>query len=155
MFRYYLIVLLVGTISVPDVVSATNAVVNIGTSAAGNVAAFSGTDSASVAPSTSLTITRTNAALTGNLTANGAAFTNALTMGDVSVSTATAANPTGTIGLSEVNGSAGTFPRSDSSAALSQAIVPTWTGAHAFSASRVTYSIIAMNGDATATITQQ
>jgi hypothetical protein len=118
MFRYYLIVSLVVTTSVMEVESSTNAVVNIGTSAAGNVAAFSGTDGTSVSPSTSLTITSTNAALTGNLTANGAAFTNSLTLGGVSVSTATAANPTGTIGLSAVNGSAETFPRSDSAPAL-------------------------------------
>lgn len=46
---------------------------------------------------------------------------------------ATGANPTGTIGLSAVNGAAATFLRSDGAPALSQAIVPTWTGAHTFS----------------------
>jgi hypothetical protein len=44
----------------------------------------------------------------------------------------TGANPTGTIGLSAVNGSASTFLRSDGAPALSQAIVPTWTGLHTF-----------------------
>ena len=44
------------------------------------------------------------------------------------------ANPTATIGLSAVNGVAATFLRSDGASALSQAIVPTWTGAHAFNA---------------------
>lgn len=44
------------------------------------------------------------------------------------------ANPTATIGLSVVNGSATTFMTSDSAPALSQAIVPTWTGAHIWSA---------------------
>ena len=43
------------------------------------------------------------------------------------------ANPTGTIGLSAVNGSAATFLRSDGAPALSQAIIPTWTGLHTFS----------------------
>lgn len=43
------------------------------------------------------------------------------------------ANPAATIGLSAVNGSAITYMRSDAAPALSQAIVPTWTGAHTFS----------------------
>lgn len=45
----------------------------------------------------------------------------------------TGANPTGTIGLTAVNGSALTFLRSDGAPALSQAIVPTWTGLHTWS----------------------
>jgi hypothetical protein len=40
------------------------------------------------------------------------------------------ANPTATVGLTAVNGSATTFMRSDAAPALSQAISPTWTGAH-------------------------
>lgn len=44
------------------------------------------------------------------------------------------ANPSGTIGLTAVNGAATTAPRSDSAPALSQAISPTWTGTHTFSA---------------------
>lgn len=43
-----------------------------------------------------------------------------------------AANPTGTIGLAAVNGSATTFLRSDGAPALSQAIAPTWTAKHIF-----------------------
>lgn len=42
------------------------------------------------------------------------------------------ANPTGTIGLAAVNGSAGTFLRSDGAPALSQAITPTWSAQHTF-----------------------
>lgn len=42
------------------------------------------------------------------------------------------ANPTGTVGLTAVNGSATTYMRSDGAPALSQAITPTWTGAHTF-----------------------
>lgn len=53
-----------------------------------------------------------------------------LQVGGSAVSTATAANPTGTVGLSAVNGSAATFMRSDAAPPLSQAIAPTWTGAH-------------------------
>ncbi len=48
------------------------------------------------------------------------------------------ANPTGTIGLTAVNGSASTAPRSDSAPALSQAIAPTWTATHTFSHTAVT-----------------
>lgn len=42
------------------------------------------------------------------------------------------ANPTGTIGLTAVNGAASSAIRSDGAPALSQAIVPTWTGVHTF-----------------------
>lgn len=42
------------------------------------------------------------------------------------------ANPTATIGLTAVNGSATSAIRSDGAPALSQAIAPTWTGAHTF-----------------------
>lgn len=44
----------------------------------------------------------------------------------------TGANPSATIGLTAVNGSAATFLRSDGAPALSQAIAPTWTGLHTF-----------------------
>jgi hypothetical protein len=43
------------------------------------------------------------------------------------------ANPTATIGLTAVNGSATTYTRSDGAPALSQAISPTWSGTHTFS----------------------
>lgn len=46
---------------------------------------------------------------------------------------ASGANPSASVGLSAINGSATTFMRSDGAPALSQAIVPTWTGAHTFS----------------------
>lgn len=42
------------------------------------------------------------------------------------------ANPTASVGLSAVNGSATTAMRSDGAPALSQSISPTWTGSHAF-----------------------
>jgi hypothetical protein len=53
------------------------------------------------------------------------------------------ANPSGTVGLTVVNGVATTAPRSDSAPALSQSITPTWTGAHTFSAA------VALNGATT------
>lgn len=42
------------------------------------------------------------------------------------------ANPTASVGLSIVNGSASTFMRSDGAPALSVAIAPTWSGVHTF-----------------------
>lgn len=54
--------------------------------------------------------------------------------GSTWASTALGANPSGTIGLAAVNGTATTYVRSDGAPALSQSIVPTWTGAHTFSA---------------------
>lgn len=50
------------------------------------------------------------------------------------------ANPSASVGLTAVNGSASTFLRSDGAPALSQSIVPTWTGQHTFSTSRPIFS---------------
>jgi len=58
--------------------------------------------------------------------------TNELTISAAGGSTGSG-NPTATIGLTAVDGSATTWMTSDSAPALSQAIVPTWTGAHTFS----------------------
>lgn len=55
------------------------------------------------------------------------------------------ANPTATIGLTAVNGSATTAMRSDAAPALSQAIVPTWTGTHTFN--NGTYSALFTGGN--------
>lgn len=195
----------------------TGTVINTGTPAVGNVPAYSDTTGTNVGPFTALTLTSTNASLTGKLSANGGAFTNTLTLngttvstftgtagtvigsgttaandiavftdtthtniarstsagtlgdnssstyaltinlsgtdpiwsyssgvanlsagalqvGGVAVSTATGANPSASVGLAAVNGSAATWMRSDGAPALSQAIVPTWTGAHIFNA---------------------
>lgn len=48
------------------------------------------------------------------------------------VTVPTGANPTASVGLTAVNGSASTFMRSDGAPALSQSIAPTWTGQHTF-----------------------
>lgn len=48
-------------------------------------------------------------------------------------SAGTSANPSASVGLSAVNGSASTFITSDSAPPLSQSIAPTWTGKHTFS----------------------
>lgn len=44
----------------------------------------------------------------------------------------TGANPSGTIGLTANNGTSTNFKRADANDALSQAIIPTWTGLHTF-----------------------
>ena len=59
---------------------------------------------------------------------------------------ASGANPTGTVGLSTVNGVATTFLRSDGAPPLSQGIVPTWTGVHTFSATPVFNAGETVNG---------
>lgn len=48
-------------------------------------------------------------------------------------SSVSAANPTASVGLSAVNGSASTFMRSDAAPKLDVSIEPTWTGNHTFS----------------------
>lgn len=53
----------------------------------------------------------------------------------VLTSSVSSANPSATIGLAAVNGSAVTFMTSDSAPPLSQAIAPTWTAAHVFTPS--------------------
>jgi len=53
----------------------------------------------------------------------------------LSVSSSSLANPTATIGLAAINGSATTGMRSDAAPALSQAIAPTWSGVHTFTPS--------------------
>lgn len=60
-----------------------------------------------------------------------------LTWNGAAISTAVGANPTASVGLAAVNGAATSFMRSDAAPALSQAIVPSWTGTHTFSKSFV------------------
>lgn len=63
------------------------------------------------------------------LVCNGVDIVSATTY---ATATSSSANPTATIGLAIVNGSAATFMRSDAAPALNQAISPTWTGTHTF-----------------------
>lgn len=56
---------------------------------------------------------------------------------------ASGGNPTGTVGLTAVNGVAGTYMRSDAAPPLSQAISPTWTGTHLFNGALITGSTTA------------
>jgi hypothetical protein len=73
-------------------------------------------------------------AATGGAKGAGTINAEGLYVNNVAVSTGTGANPSASVGLTAVNGSANTFMRSDGAPALSQAIIPTWTGQHVFSA---------------------
>ncbi len=61
-----------------------------------------------------------------------------VTQMQTALSIAASANPSASVGLAAVNGSASTYMRSDAAPALSVAITPTWTGAHTFSGNTVT-----------------
>lgn len=61
----------------------------------------------------------------------------------------TGANPTASVGLAAVNGSAVTFLRSDGAPALSQAIVPTWVGVHTFTPQAVFTGGLTTGGNVT------
>lgn len=67
----------------------------------------------------------------------GLEFDNIALMSVSKLDVAAAANPTNSVGLSIVNGTAVTYMRSDAAPALSQAVVPTWTGIHTFSVAPV------------------
>lgn len=80
------------------------------------------------APAGGYQVMRGGLALSGALTAGGnvtGANLSGTNTGDQS-----GANPSASVGLSAVNGAASTFLRSDGAPALSQSIVPTWTGIH-------------------------
>lgn len=82
------------------------------------------------------TVTNSPVTTSGTLTVTGAGTTAQYIRGDGTLATfptiPSGANPTASIGLTAINGVATTFLRSDAAQALSQAIVPTWTGVHTF-----------------------
>jgi hypothetical protein len=77
-----------------------------------------------------------NTATTGHyLRGDGTRFvSSAIQAGDLPGDFSGFANPTAVIGLTAINGTATTALRSDAAPALSQAIAPTWTGIHSFTA---------------------
>lgn len=76
-------------------------------------------------------------------------FTGVVTINGLVLAPSFPANPTCSIGLTIVNGSASTFPRSDASCALSQSISPNWSSAHIFSPP-ASVSGITVNGNTNA-----
>ena len=78
---------------------------------------------------------------------NGTNVVNAISAN--SVAAVSSAAPSATIGLTTVTGSAITFMTSDSAPALSQAITPTWTGAHIWSAAVTFNSTASFTGAVT------
>jgi hypothetical protein len=61
--------------------------------------------------------------------------------------TVLAANPSASVGLTAINGSASTYMRSDAAPAISQSITPTWTGVHTFNgASTVIGGLLDLSG---------
>lgn len=70
--------------------------------------------------------------LAGNLAVDAGITIDGVDISALAAGVAVGANPTASVGLAAVNGSAATFMRSDGAPALSVAIVPTWTGKHTF-----------------------
>lgn len=97
--------------------------------------------SAVAGPVTTSGLTMTTARLLGRTTAATGAVEEitvgtglSLLAGSLSntVTAPVGADPTASLGLTAVNGSASTFMRSDGAPALDQTIAPTWTGGHKF-----------------------
>lgn len=66
-------------------------------------------------------------------TCNSGSYLNGAGACTTPAGTSSGANPTASVGLTAVNGSAGTFLRSDGAPALDVTIAPTWTGLHTWS----------------------
>ncbi len=86
----------------------------------------------------------------GIMKANGSGTVSAAAAGTDYV--AGLANPSAMIGLTAINGTATTAKRSDAASALSQAIIPTWSGLHTFTAgiTATGTSAISLGADAAA-----
>ena len=82
-------------------------------------------------PAASLPLQSTDAMIV-NQTINGAHTTRQAALSSFPSFFSVGGNPTALVGLTPVNGAALTLMRSDGAPALSQAIVPTWTGTHLF-----------------------
>lgn len=72
-----------------------------------------------------------------NATGSSLNVTGTLQFNGTAVSTSTGANPSASVGLTVVNGTANTFLRSDGAPALSVSITPVWTALHEFSGAGV------------------
>lgn len=86
-------------------------------------------------------------AVTGNITATTTiAATGAISGSNLAA--AGGANPSASLGLTAVNGSAITYMRSDAAPALNQAISPTWTNNHTFQAAPLPSGSVALGSAA-------
>lgn len=98
-------------------------------------------DNLSVQQSTNADIADADAIVLRQQVSNALVLAQDALLSDVSA-TPGLANPTGTVGLTAVNGSAATAIRSDGAPPLSQAIAPTWTSQHIFTPGTSTTAII-------------
>jgi hypothetical protein len=73
-------------------------------------------------------------------------------LGGLNLTSASFANPTASVGLSVVNGTATTAMRSDAAPPLSQAIAPTWTAAHVWTPSAAGTIPIKVNAHASQSV---
>lgn len=98
-----------------------------------------GTISSSVFTSlTTVTVVWDTGVLQTGVTIVYVGITSAVNTSAPALGAAAFANPTGTIGLAAVNGSATTAMRSDAAPPLSQTITPTWLGTHIWRGDAVT-----------------
>lgn len=114
------------------------------TTAAGNVGV------GTIRPGTPLDVNGTVRMTAFQLTGNGASSGNVMVTNSVGVgtwmasttlpNTTTFANPSASVSTSAVNGVATTAMRSDAAPQIDQALVPTWTGKHAFNATPIAYT---------------
>lgn len=81
-----------------------------------------------------------------NFTSTGPGTTSQFIDGTGALQTYTAgttgANPSASLGLTAINGSATTYMRSDGAPALSQSITPTWTGLHTWAESTTSTTVV-------------
>jgi hypothetical protein len=89
--------------------------------------------------------------LSGTVPASGGGTTNFLRADGTwtAIAVPAGSNPTASVGLTAVNGTATTYMRSDGAPALSQAIAPTWTGKHVFTGGLLSTSSIAIPSNVT------
>ena len=105
------------------------------TAGTGNTFQINGTGITAVSGNTATVATTSGTMTNGNCVSIDASGN--LVAAGAACGSSSGANPTASVGLSAVNGAAGTFMRSDAAPPLDQSISPTWTGAHRFNSNGV------------------